>query len=75
MITDGSTCFFWTDLWNGNLFGHQFPELLSFSKDKFITVQNFMSLDDLSDHFHLPLSNEAFDQFTQLASSLDSVYL
>ena len=57
------------------MFGHQFHELLSFSKDKFIIVQNFLSVDDMSDHFHFLLSNEAFDQFKQLASSLDSLYL
>jgi hypothetical protein len=37
-ISDGSTCFFWSDVWNNNLLSHQMPELFSFAKDVDISV-------------------------------------
>jgi hypothetical protein len=74
-ISDGSSCFFWSDVWNDRLLCQQFPKFLSFAKDKFVSVQNYMVAEDMSDHFYLPLSVEAYDQYTQLAILLESIHL
>jgi len=68
IIKDGSTCFFWTDVWNGRLLSSQYPELYSFAKDHKLSVQSFITLvhlTNLSDLFHLPLSSQAYSQFQQ----------
>jgi hypothetical protein len=33
-ISDGSSCLFWTDIWNDRLLSNQFPELFSFTKNR-----------------------------------------
>jgi len=66
-IRSGSSCFFWLDNWNGFSFSSMMPELFSFVKNKYFTVQQVVNLSEPQDLFHLPLSEEAFEQFTQLA--------
>lgn len=74
-VLDGSSCLFWTDLWNNRLLESQFPELFSFAKYKLITVQSFINADDFADQFHLPLSSQAFNQFQQLTLIVDDTFL
>jgi hypothetical protein len=42
-ISDGSSCFFWSDLGNAQVLQQTFPELFSYSKDAFISVIKMMS--------------------------------
>lgn len=70
-ISDGSSCLFWTDLWNGRLFSAQYLELFSFANDAAISVQFILSSEDLADSFHLPLSSQAYSQFQQLLLLVD----
>lgn len=69
-VSNGSTCFFWLDLWDGTIMQNLFPELFSYSKNKLISVQAMKTDPVTIDHFHLPLSNEAYEQFEQLNSIL-----
>lgn len=75
IVSDGSTCLFWKDIWNNNLMSSIFPELFSFARAHHISVQSFISTNDRSELFHLPLSTQAFDQFQQLDSFLDEFHL
>lgn len=75
MVSDGSSCFFWLDTWNGRLLSLQFPELFSFVKNSRLSVQSVFDEEDLSDLFHLPLSEEAFIQYQQLSSIMDDIDL
>lgn len=52
-----------------------FPETTFFVVDGAITVKEFMELPDILDHFHLPLSQEAFSEFTQLQALLPLINL
>lgn len=72
-ILDGSTCFFWNDMWNGRLLSSQFLELCSFRKDKNISVQSVINTEDMTDLFHLPLSIQAFDRYQQLDIFMQNV--
>jgi hypothetical protein len=68
IVSDGSSCFFWEDIWNNNLTSSIFPELFSFARTQHISVQSFISTNDRSELFHFPLSTQDFDQFQQLES-------
>ena len=52
------------------------PELFSFVKDKFVTVQHVCQSPAFHDLFHLPLSVEAYQQFIDLLSNVvDNLHL
>jgi hypothetical protein len=53
----------------------QFPHLHSFVINKNLTVKVAMEQDHLQDLFHLPLSEEAYDQFNELDVILQSLQL
>jgi hypothetical protein len=54
------------DIWRQTLLATHFPHLFSFSKDTEISVAATLELDPLHNHFHLPLSVEAFTQLEEL---------
>jgi len=74
-VSECSSCFFWEDVWNSNLLGSLLPELFSFAKSIYITVQYFVATEDKSELFYLPLSTQAYDQFRQLESFLEDFNL
>lgn len=59
----GSTVLLWEDKWAGTNIHDQFPELHSFAKNTQITLQQVknQSLEELYDHFQIPLSLIAVD--------------
>jgi hypothetical protein len=63
MIQNGTTYLFWLDLWNDQILSHVFPHLFSFVKDQRLMVLPVAQTTNLSEIFHLPLSEEAFQQF------------
>lgn len=73
-LKDGMTCMFWSDKWLGMIPKTSFPELYSFAKIKTITFSSVMNEDSLQNLFHLPLSEEAFSQFTQLQNLMVSFH-
>jgi hypothetical protein len=62
-FTVAHPAFFWLDVWDNHLFSHHFPHLFSFVKDHKLTVLQVAQTPNLSDLFHLPLSEEAYQQF------------
>ena len=70
---------FWLNRWQlGNhdvLLHEHFPRLHSFVIDGVTTAKEFMERPDASDHFHLPLSPEAYTEFTQLQALLPLINL
>lgn len=67
-LHNGSTCFFWNDLWHGRILSKTFSELFSFVKNPNISVQSARLTPQLHTLFHLPLSVEAFAQFHDFCS-------
>lgn len=49
-----------------------FPELFSFAKNKSMTIHAAKQMESLMDHFHLPLSGQAFDQLLLLLEELEN---
>lgn len=57
----------WYDLWEGLVPSIRFPELFSFAKDKNITLMKATITEEFHSLFHLPLSLEAYEQFSATA--------
>jgi hypothetical protein len=74
-VFDGAYCFFWTDLWNGQVLQHTYPELFSYSKDAFISVNKMKLATSPITLFHLPFSIEAYEQCQQLRVTMQSVHI
>jgi hypothetical protein len=72
-LGNGETILFWTDNWKNMFFDERFPRLFSFVKDKLISVKEALQISDPAQVFHLPLSNEASDEFRMLQSILRGV--
>nr|XP_040251774.1 uncharacterized protein LOC120968845 [Aegilops tauschii subsp. strangulata] len=73
-INAGNTALMWSDnlQFDGQVSSLQlrFPRLYSYVKDPWVTVMEFLDSQDIFQHFHLPLSSQAFDELTILQSML-----
>ena len=75
----GNTVVFWLDCWqlgnNAVLLSELFPRLHSFVIDDTISIREFMELQEISEHFHLSLSQEVYTELTQLQDLMSFVSL
>jgi hypothetical protein len=62
-LGNGQTAFFWIDLWNDSCLRHQLPYLASYAKRNDQTVHQVVHMEFLECLFHLPYSQEAFQEF------------
>lgn len=69
-IGDGSTVLFWQDQWSHNVLATMFPRLFSFAHNAHTSVKNIMDAPDLESIFHLPLSQEAYQEMLELQDVL-----
>ncbi|XP_073360718.1 uncharacterized protein [Aegilops tauschii subsp. strangulata] len=73
-INEGDTALMWSDNWQlddqVSSLQIRFPGLFSYVKDPWITAKEFLDSHDMFQHFHLPLSSQAFDDLTTLQSLL-----
>lgn len=74
-INNARSCCLWLDLWNSNVPMHSYPELFSFARSKTTILAEAKSRDSILSLFHLPLSQQAFDQLNQLRSDLQQINL
>lgn len=72
---DGSTIWFWQDLWNGSICAQDYPKLFSFAKKANLSLQEVWSAPNFIELFHLPLSEQAYEQMQQLYQVLQDVDL
>lgn len=61
-VQNGMTVLFWEDSWNGQKLNSQVPELFSFVINKHISVHKVKAQEDLTQLFHLPISQIAYEQ-------------
>lgn len=69
-VGDGKSILLWKDSWNAQPLGLAFPELLSFARNPWVTFQDFVSLSFPTDHFDLPLSNQAHQQLQDVLAEI-----
>ncbi|KAL6627690.1 hypothetical protein ACP70R_031416 [Stipagrostis hirtigluma subsp. patula] len=74
-IEDGKTVMLWEDLWNGIIPKVTYPELHSYAKKSLGTVSEAKAMEDISDLFHLPLTQIAFLQIGELQVQLNNIHL
>lgn len=70
---NGESILFWEDTWNGKMLRYEYPELYSFAKQTNIRVAKVLMLNQFQDHFQLPLSEIAFNQFLEVEIWLHSM--
>jgi hypothetical protein len=75
LLNNGTSCLLWYDNWNGQPWNQRYPQLFSYAKNKLISANVAASTPLLQDLFSLPLSNEAYLQFQQISSTLQSLPL
>lgn len=51
----------------------EFPRLYTFAKDKLITVATFLAANDIAQHFQLPMSALAYDEFQTLQGHIQAL--
>ena len=72
-IGDGSTVLFWDDIWTDHILSEQYPRLLSFAKNTRASVQDMLQAHELENQFHLPLSQDAFEELEALQQQLTAL--
>jgi hypothetical protein len=72
-VGDGSTVLLWSDVWNDHLLQNKFPKLYSFAKNKEISVAQFLLNNQIENQFHLPLSEQAFQEYQDLQQLIQQI--
>jgi hypothetical protein len=66
---------FWKDNWLNHILEHEFPRSYFFVKNKSISVSKAFSFHAVTEMFHLPLSQTAFDQVQTLQQMMQATEL
>lgn len=74
-IENGQSCLFWTDNWRSTSPATLAPELLSYAKNKLLSVSMVANTEVFSELFHLPVSNEALVQMQSLGNDVSLLVL
>jgi hypothetical protein len=60
------TILFWRDLCNGQVLELTYPQFHSYTESDNVSLKLILQLDNIQNHFYLPLSEEAYEQFCDL---------
>jgi hypothetical protein len=63
------------DVWNDHLLQNKFPRLFSFSKNKTISVAQFLLNNSMEQQFYLPLSVHAFQEYQNLQELIQQIQI
>ena len=66
---------FWSNVWNDKVLKLKYPRLFSFAMDVNLSVRDVMQTQDRTELFHLPLSQQAFEEFELLQVDLGNFVL
>jgi hypothetical protein len=67
VLGDGKSAYFWTDMWHDDECLHKkFHHLVTFAKNTELSIHSVIHTEYLEDLFHLPLSQQGFQEFEQL---------
>lgn len=75
LVKNGVSIFFWLDEWNIEPLSSMAPELFSFAKNKQISVQKVVNLQELTELFQLPLPQLAFNQMQDIQTLMGSLVI
>ena len=74
-INNGESCILWMDKWLDETLRNKYPELFSFAKNPLISVNKAKQQDQLTQLFHLPLTEIAFLQIQSLLTTMRNLQL
>jgi hypothetical protein len=74
-VGSGDTVLLWSDVWNDMMMQHKFPRLFSYTKNKDISVAQFLTNNQLHEQFHLPLFVEAFQEHQQMQQIIQQIQI
>jgi hypothetical protein len=63
----------WKDLWDNKVRSLELPELFSFTTENRITIRQVVHELDLAHIFHLPLTEQSYQQFLHLSTELENL--
>jgi len=72
-LGNGTSVFFWLDVWNDYYLKDSLPRLFSFAKNQKISVAQFLSEENMDNNFYLPLSQQANEEYQQLREIIHSL--
>jgi hypothetical protein len=74
-VGNGTAVLFGLDIWNDLLLHEKLPRLFTFAKNQKISVADSLSTIDLASHFHLPLSEQAYEEYQELQEMVQSIQI
>lgn len=74
-VGTGDSALFRKDNWSNHNLENEFPVLFSYGRNEDVTVQGFLSATDIDQNFHLPLSNQAIQEWGNLNNRLQSLQI
>jgi hypothetical protein len=75
VIGNGGAISFWDDQWSQCIPRQNFPELFSFAKNTKLTIKEAKEQEQFDGFFHLPISEQAYDQYLVLKGSWEQLVL
>ena len=73
LLGDGSTIFFWEDLWKNQILANSLPALYDHAMNKKQSVSSIVNSDELGSIFRLPLGQMAEAELQQIQGVINSV--
>ncbi|KAJ1283790.1 hypothetical protein BS78_03G153800 [Paspalum vaginatum] len=64
--SNGTTVLLWNDVWNGCYLREELPRLFSFTKNENVSLAEFMADEEIQNHFHIPLTEQAYQELQEL---------
>ena len=74
-VGNGTSVLFWSDNWKQHSLEETYPHLFSFAKDKLCSLKQALSITEVSQAFHTPLSSEAMVELRNLQTDLHGMTL
>jgi hypothetical protein len=72
-LNQGDTISFWDDFIDGTLQSEKFSHLLHFAKDLVVSLYSLRLAENLIDHFKIPMTRVAYNEFLELQTFLSSL--
>ena len=74
-IRSGKTALFWKDDWCIRILEEQFPRAFSYTLGEDASVRNMLTIPEIGEAFHLPLSTQAHDELRRIQNVVSSTEL
>ena len=74
-IRSGEMALFWRDDWCNHILEEQFPRAFSYATGEDASVRSMLTISEVREAFHLPLSTQAHDELRRIQNVVSSTTL